>query len=462
MLSINNNTFPFKNTQTELCVLQKLKLYISKEEQEIMKMLSFLLLLMQHLLFLPLFTLDQNPQLKSAKFQRACSKLNSTSRKLQNLPQSAQEGQLSESALERISQLLETTKKPTMISMNHSLFQLMTKRIESYQNCNKIFHFQFYKSYFKILDNSYIIIDQIIKNFGNKRRLQSLLEIKSESFLNQKDSFQLENDFVNQIIQNLEKLQKDQSQKENNLHQIRLEKNHNHLMILISSFLIETLNQYLSIINKKHQLLWQEISEMRDQLEQGKLKKIILIGYLFEALQVNQNQLVMENYKNKINNYNPNSQEIELIQLIKEGKRIIRQKQMKQKLLNKQFEKKIMKKLIVIYLQINSIIFTSEVYTIRKLKGLPEIPLIQEDLEKNLSYTKIRQVRIRNLLLWSIRIKQWEFTLRKIVRKSKIRERIQIMKNGSIQGGQYFFKERVIERVKQFMLMELIINMRII
>ncbi|CAD8177282.1 unnamed protein product [Paramecium octaurelia] len=213
----------------------------------------------------------------------------------------------------------------------------------------------------------------------------SSLEIKSESLLNQKDSLQQENDLLNQKISSLEKQVKDQSQKteyiiyinqlENDLKQARQEKNNNHQTIASLSNTVSQLKEQISILsiqkdqqensyiqqvqfqqnelqqaNSRYQLLRQEISEMRDRLEQRQMQedsynmlsnaeKVLfetqiqnlndkikdyeqmLLHYEQKSRQLEsqvcQNQLEMDNYKKQLehmNNYNNNSLEIQELQ----------------------------------------------------------------------------------------------------------------------------------------------------
>ncbi|CAD8186725.1 unnamed protein product [Paramecium pentaurelia] len=223
------------------------------------------------------------------------------------------------------------------------------------------------------------------QTFQQLKETIASLEIKSESFLNQKDSLQQENDLLNQKIQSLEKQLQDQSQKaeyiiyinqlETDIKQIRQEKNQNYQTINSLNNTVSQLKEQISILsiqkdqsentylqqvqsqqnelsqtNSRYQLLWQEISEMRDRLEQRQIQedshnmlsnaekalfetqiqnlndKIkdyeqMLLHYESKSRQLesqmSQNQLEMDNYKRQlehINNYNNNSLEIQELQ----------------------------------------------------------------------------------------------------------------------------------------------------
>ncbi|CAD8169225.1 unnamed protein product [Paramecium pentaurelia] len=223
------------------------------------------------------------------------------------------------------------------------------------------------------------------QTFEQLKETITSLEIKSQSFLNQKDSLQQENDLLNQKISSLEKQLKDQSQKteyivyinqlENDIKQIRQEQNNNHQTITSLNNTINQLKEQISILkiqkdqsentyiqqvqsqqnelqqaSSRYQILWQEISEMRERLEQRQIQedshnmisnaekalfetqiqnlndKIkdyeqILLHYESKSRQleqqVSQNQLEMDNYRRQlehINNYNNNSLEIQELQ----------------------------------------------------------------------------------------------------------------------------------------------------
>ncbi|CAD8080376.1 unnamed protein product [Paramecium primaurelia] len=237
------------------------------------------------------------------------------------------------------------------------------------------------------------------QTFQQLKETIASLEIKSESFLNQKDSLQQENDLLNQKIQSLEKQLQDQSQKaeyiiyinqlETDIKQIRQEKNQNYQTINSLNNTVSQLKEQISILsiqkdqsentylqqvqsqqnelsqtNSRYQLLWQEISEMRDRLEQRQIQEdshnmlSIAEKALFETQiqnlndkikdyeqmllhyesksrqlesQMSYNQLEMDNYKRQlehINNYNNNSQEIQELQLkINQLNQIIQRKE---------------------------------------------------------------------------------------------------------------------------------------
>ncbi|CAD8071740.1 unnamed protein product [Paramecium primaurelia] len=223
------------------------------------------------------------------------------------------------------------------------------------------------------------------QTFEQLKETITSLEIKSQSFLNQKDSLQQENDLLNQKISSLEKQLKDQSQKteyivyinqlENDIKQIRQEQNNNHQTITSLNNTINQLKEQISILkiqkdqsentyiqqvqsqqnelqqaSSRYQKLWQEISEMRERLEQRQIQedshnmisnaekalfetqiqnlndKIkdyeqILLHYESKSRQleqqVSQNQLEMDNYRRQLehmNNYNNNSLEIQELQ----------------------------------------------------------------------------------------------------------------------------------------------------
>ncbi|CAD8099911.1 unnamed protein product [Paramecium sonneborni] len=223
------------------------------------------------------------------------------------------------------------------------------------------------------------------QTFQQLKETIASLEIKSQSFLNQKDSLQQENDLLNQKIQSLEKQLKDQTQKseyivyinqlENDLKQVRQELNNNHQTISSLNNTISQLKEQISILtiqkdqsentyiqqvqsqqnelqqaSSRYQILWQEISEMRERLEQRQIQedshnmlsnaekalfetqisnlndKIkdyeqILLHYEQKSRQLeqqlSQNQLEMDNYKRQLehmNNYNNSSLEIQELQ----------------------------------------------------------------------------------------------------------------------------------------------------
>ncbi|CAD8111268.1 unnamed protein product [Paramecium sonneborni] len=223
------------------------------------------------------------------------------------------------------------------------------------------------------------------QTFQQLKETITSLEVKSQSFLNQKDSLQQENDLLNQKIQSLEKQLKDQTQKveyiiyinqlENDLKQIKQELNNNHQTISSLNNTIAQLKEQISILkiqkdqsentyiqqvqsqqnelqqaSSRYQNLWQEISEMRERLEQRQIQeeshnmlsnaekelfetqisnlndKIkdyeqILLHYESKSRQleqqVSQNQLEMDNYKRQLdhmNNFNNNSLEIQELQ----------------------------------------------------------------------------------------------------------------------------------------------------
>ncbi|CAK86781.1 unnamed protein product (macronuclear) [Paramecium tetraurelia] len=223
------------------------------------------------------------------------------------------------------------------------------------------------------------------QTFEQLKETITSLEVKSQSFLNQKDSLQQENDLLNQKISSLEKQLKDQSQKaeyivyinqlENDLKQIRQEQINNHQTITSLNNTISQLKEQISILNiqkdqsennyvqqvqsqqnelqqatSRYQILWQEISEMRERLEQRQISedshnmlsnaekalfetqiqnlndKIkdyeqILLHYESKSRQleqqINQNQLEMDNYRRQLenmNNFNNNSLEIQELQ----------------------------------------------------------------------------------------------------------------------------------------------------
>ncbi|CAK87318.1 unnamed protein product (macronuclear) [Paramecium tetraurelia] len=136
----------------------------------------------------------------------------------------------------------------------------------------------------------------------------STLELKSQSLLNQKDALQQENDLLNQKVENLEKQCKDkqktqefliyQNSLENELIKFKQEQAQSHQTILSLNNTIQQLKEQINIFRTqkdqaenafqlelvqsqnelqqataRYQVLWQEISEMKDRLEQRKIEE---------------------------------------------------------------------------------------------------------------------------------------------------------------------------------------------
>ncbi|CAD8100965.1 unnamed protein product [Paramecium sonneborni] len=183
------------------------------------------------------------------------------------------------------------TQRELSYKLEQAEIKLLTLQISNNQLKQQLQHYQ---------------LDQ--QTISQLKDTVNTLELKSQSLLNQKDALQQENDLMNQKIENLEKQFKDfqknqeymnyQNQLENEMKKIKQEQTQSYQTIQSLNNTIQQLQEQINIIttqkeqnentykieigqqqnelqqaSARYQILWQEITEMKERLEQRKIEE---------------------------------------------------------------------------------------------------------------------------------------------------------------------------------------------